>query len=74
MSFGLIERVIQRDFRVQQLGNRAAGFRFLNNAIELLRVNARDSNLALQCDLRNGETALFLSSDTSAVVSMESAV
>lgn len=63
--------VIKRNFRFQYLRNRASCFCFLDDAVKGRGINTRHRNFTLQCDFRNRKTASTLSSNTSAVVSID---
>ena len=67
-----VQFVIQRDFGFQQLRYRTTRLRFLNNAVELLRIDTRYRHLAVAPLLLMANRCRFYQR-TSAVVSMESA-
>lgn len=66
----VVQGVIQRNFRVQYLRNRAARFGFIDDLVEGRLINAWQRDGAGQCHFGDGKAVAFLSSDTSAVVSM----
>ena len=66
----VIQGVIQRDFRIQHLRNRATRFGFIDDLIESRFINAWQRNSAGQRYLVMAKPSPFLSSETSAVVSI----